>query len=187
MEEVWTKECIPEKWNVAEIVPISKKGDLTRPDNYRGISIINSALKIFTSTLARKLGEYIERYPDILGREQSAFRRYEETVSQTLALIEIIEQRKKMGLITHVAFLDLTKAYDKVPHSALLWRCKSILPRKLWNLVKALYVDLRFTVKQMKRPTGFNVESLPILCGVRQECLTSPILFSRDILLDFSF
>lgn len=188
IKSIWKREEIPTKWNLAEIVPVPKKGDLSKPGNYRGISIMNSALKVFCTILAGKIATFVERH-EILGKEQSAFRKYEETVSQTLALTEIIEQRKKRGLATHVAFLDLTKAYDKVPHSALLWRCKSVLPKKLWSLVKALYQDPRFTIKQLRKSpfSNFSIESLPVLTGVRQGCPTSPILFNlfiRDILKD---
>ena len=36
------RQEIPENWTKAVIIPIHKAGDLKNPDNYRGISLLNS-------------------------------------------------------------------------------------------------------------------------------------------------
>jgi hypothetical protein len=61
---VWKKEEIPANWQMAIIFPVYKKGDKLNCSNYRVISLLNAAYKIFTNTLARYLEVYTE---EILG------------------------------------------------------------------------------------------------------------------------
>jgi hypothetical protein len=45
--QVWEKERIHEEWKETIIVPIHKRGDRDRCENYRGIALGNAADKIF--------------------------------------------------------------------------------------------------------------------------------------------
>ena len=38
---------IPEEWRTAIFIPIHKNGDRNNPDNYRGISLLNTGYKIY--------------------------------------------------------------------------------------------------------------------------------------------
>ncbi|KAL9988465.1 hypothetical protein ACROYT_G002914 [Oculina patagonica] len=44
---IWKVQCVPEDWKKSLIVKVSKKGDLTQCDNYRGISLLSVPSKIF--------------------------------------------------------------------------------------------------------------------------------------------
>ena len=48
---------IPKEWQTCAIVPILKKGDAKDPNNYRGIALINTMLKIMTKILACRIKE----------------------------------------------------------------------------------------------------------------------------------
>jgi len=43
----WIYGDIPEEWRTAIVIPIHKKGDRNNPDNYRGISLLNTGYKIY--------------------------------------------------------------------------------------------------------------------------------------------
>ena len=53
-----------------------------------------------------------------LSQAQSGFRKREETISQFLVMAEIVRRRHLTGLPTLGIFIDLIKAYDRVPHEA---------------------------------------------------------------------
>ena len=49
----WIYGDIPEEWRTAIVIPIHKKGDKNNPDNYRGISSLNTVYKIYSNLLQR--------------------------------------------------------------------------------------------------------------------------------------
>jgi hypothetical protein len=52
---------IPEMWTIGMIMPIYKnKGDPGNPDSYRGITLVSSVGKVFTSILNSRLTKYAD-------------------------------------------------------------------------------------------------------------------------------
>ncbi len=52
--KLWEEEMIPEDWSMSIVLPLFKKGDRRACNNYRGISFIDVAAKVFVSLLHRK-------------------------------------------------------------------------------------------------------------------------------------
>jgi hypothetical protein len=55
---IWQGKIPPESWQKAIIVPLHKKGDIKKCENYRGISLLNSGYKIYAHIIKNKLYEY---------------------------------------------------------------------------------------------------------------------------------
>lgn len=55
MEDIWKSEKVVKDWKDAEIVHISKKGDLKKCDNWRGISLLDLVGKVFARILQDRL------------------------------------------------------------------------------------------------------------------------------------
>ena len=51
----WIYENIPEEWRTAIVIPVYKKGDGNNPDNYSGISLLNTGYKIYSKIIAKRL------------------------------------------------------------------------------------------------------------------------------------
>ncbi|OMJ27742.1 LINE-1 reverse transcriptase-like protein [Smittium culicis] len=172
-KEMWDTERMPEQMDPSIVVPIHKKGDKRDPNNYRGISLIPTLAKIVSKIVARRLCA-IDNKHDILAKEQAGFRTREECVAQATALYEVVRRRKISGLSTWIGFIDFAKAYDRVPHEALLRKIKTAgIGGKLYRVIEALYRSPKMCVRvgdRLSKTVEYN-------CGVRQGCPASPMLF----------
>jgi len=61
VRQIWEEERIPEEWKETIIVPIHKRGDRVRCENYRGIAMGNAAYKIM-SKYWEKLNHILKSY-----------------------------------------------------------------------------------------------------------------------------
>ena len=71
MTDIWEKGRVVKDWQDAEIVPIPKKGDLRRCDNWRGISLLDVCGKVF----ARILQDRLQVVTEVLPESQCGFMR----------------------------------------------------------------------------------------------------------------
>ena len=53
--QAYTEGSIPERLKTLVIVIVPKKSDLTKPDNYRGISFISLVMKLYDRMIMNKL------------------------------------------------------------------------------------------------------------------------------------
>ena len=106
---------IPEEWDKAEICPIYKqKGDYLKCENYRGISLMCIVAKQYESVLEARLRRATE---DKLDPWQHGFRKGVGTCDMIFALRvrQLIEKHWEFNTYLYVAFLDLEKAFDRIP------------------------------------------------------------------------
>ncbi|MCO5577730.1 hypothetical protein L7F22_031562, partial [Adiantum nelumboides] len=137
---------LPETSSTSVVVYIPKKGDLSNPDNYRGISLIPISLKLLTSLLINKISAKLEERNFFL-RGQTGFRNQEECVAQVIALKEIVLRRKFIKKPTYAAYIDFEKAYDTVPHEALFLKMEAAgIGGRVMNYFRALYQSSKVPV-----------------------------------------
>ena len=158
-------------------MPIPKKGDLPLPLNYRGISLIPIAAKIYNKLLLNRLVPAVD---PLLRNNQNGFRRGRSTISQILALRRIIEEMKRLNRDFTICFVDFRKAFDSVNREAMF----NILPLygiplPIITAIKALYTDTQATVLTPDGETDF----FTIEAGVLQGDTLAPFLFI--IVLDY--
>ena len=104
-----TNNISPSIWLQSQIIPIPKKGDLTLPTNYRGISLLPIAAKFYKKLLLNRLRPKIE---PILCKNQNGFRPDRSTLGQILTLRRIIEEIKFCNQTASIIFVDCSKAFD---------------------------------------------------------------------------
>jgi hypothetical protein len=71
VNKAWITESIPQEWEEGLICQIHKKGDPLECHNYRSITLLNIACKIFSNILYKRLLPHVER---IIGNYQHGFR-----------------------------------------------------------------------------------------------------------------
>jgi hypothetical protein len=58
--KIWEEETLPTEWTEGIICPIYEKGDRTICSNYRPITLLNVAYKIFTILINNRLSSTVE-------------------------------------------------------------------------------------------------------------------------------
>ena len=91
-------------------------GDRKQCTNYRGISLFSLPGKVFAKRLERKCREILESK---LEDGQCGFRLGCSTADQIFTLKQIFEKSWKYGKDLFACFVDLEKAYDRVPRDKL--------------------------------------------------------------------
>ena len=161
----------PWQWLTNKIVPVPKKGDLTLMNNYRGISLMSIAAKLYNKMLLERLRPIVD---EVLRRNQAGFRRSRSTVDQICALRRIFEgvAYKKIPLVA--TFVDFKKAFDSV-NRARLFEIMQLygIPDKLIDAVKKLYNGSKAVVAV----NGKISESFEVTSGVLQGDVLAPFLF----------
>lgn len=177
LNHVFKYRKIPAEWNDCIVVPIHKKDDRMNPNNYRGISLICTAAKILTKILANRLMS-VSIENQLICREQLGFMRNEECLAQAACLLECCQRRRFKDAPTSLLFLDLKKAYDLVPHDALVNRLKRLgIGLRMTRFILELYANTFMRI----RVTNDLSERIAYERGVRQGCPMSPILFNLYI------
>ena len=170
-EEIWEKEEIPAEWKEGYLIKIPKKGDLSRCDNYRGITLLSVPGKI----LNRIILERIKGKMDQTLREQHAgFRQDRSCTDQIATLRIIVEQSIEWNSSLYINFVDYEKAFDSVDRETL-WKVLRHygVPKKLVNIIKNSYEGMTCRVIH----EGQLTKNFEVKTGVRQGCLLSPFLF----------
>ncbi|VDP49667.1 unnamed protein product [Schistosoma curassoni] len=88
-KKIWEEEQIPMDWKVGHLVKIQKKGDLSKCENYRGITLLSLPGKVFNRVLLNRLKDAV----DVQLREQQAgFRKDRSCTDQSATPRIIVEQ-----------------------------------------------------------------------------------------------
>ncbi len=163
---------IPRDMLRGEIRPIIKNsiGKISDSDNYRPITISTNCLKIFEYCISDHLCNSLP-----LSTRQFGFRKNTSTLMATTILKEIIMNYKDAGSSVYAAFIDLSKAFDKVNHSKLILKLiDSNTSPVIVNILKHIYENQLVSV-------SFNdcsSSSWLLGNGVRQGSVISPLLFN---------
>ena len=173
--QVWSSESVPKDWTSAILIPVFKKGDKRLCSNYRGISLIDIAAKVFTSLLLKRF----QMARDKRTRpNQSGFRPGRSCTDQIHNLRRILEQRWSYQQKTLLCFIDFAAAFDSLDRSSL-WKIMEAdgIPPKLLRMIQAYYHSTCTTV----RVNGIESETFEVRTGVRQGCALSPTLFNYAV------
>jgi len=117
IEHIWITETLPSKWLEGALCPLHKKGDKLICDNYRGISLLNSAYKVFAKILFNRLLPHAET---VIGDYQCGFRPNRSTSDQIFNVRLILQRGREFNVTTHHLFIDFKSAYDKIKRGELL-------------------------------------------------------------------
>ena len=164
-------ERMPEEWRDSILIPIFKnKGDVQSCSNYRGIKLISTSMKLWERVVERRLRSELT-----FSEQQYGFMPGKSTTDALFALRVLLEKYREGQKELHCGFVDLEKAYDKVPREEV-WYCmrKSGLAEKYVGIVQDMYDD---SITAVRCAVGVT-EGFEVKVGLHQGSALSPCLFA---------
>jgi hypothetical protein len=168
---IFRSNKMPEEWRRSTLVPIFKnKGDVQSCTNYRGIKLMSHTMKLWERVIEHRL-----RRLTSVTKNQFGFMPGRSTMEAIFLVRQLMERYREKKKDLHMVFIDLEKAYDKIPRNVMWWALeKHKVPTKYITLIKDMYDNVVTSV----RTSDGDTDDFPIKIGLHQGSALSPYLFT---------
>ena len=110
-----TEGSIPEDWKSSVVLPIyNGKGDPTECGSYKGIKLLEHAMKVAERIFEHRIRQQIE-----IDDMQFGFMKGKGTTDAIFMARQIQENLRVKGKKLYFGFVDLEKAFDRVPREVI--------------------------------------------------------------------
>ena len=163
----------PDVLKIACVTALFKAGDKLDPNNYRPISSLPLLNKVFEKLIHKRLTSFFESH-EIFTNKQFGFRKNMSTFDAVNNLLnniyEAMDDKEFLGAV----FIDLSKAFDTVPHNILLKKLEHYGIRGVALKLIESYLSNR---KQFLSLDGIRSSMEDVKIGVPQGSVLGPLLF----------
>ena len=168
-----TRCRIPQLWRKAKVIALPKpKKDPSKPENYRPISLLSHALKLFERLIYNRIAGILD---PLMINEQCGFRSGRNSTGQILNMCQFIEDSFEKKQMIGAVFVDLTAAYDTVNKRIMLQKLFDLtLDQHLTSMIGELLSNRRFFVQMGPRRSTWRKAKN----GLPQGGVLAPLLFN---------
>ena len=131
---------------------------------------MSHTLKLFERIIDGRLRKEVS-----IGKQQLGFMKGVGTTDGIFTIRQMMEKYREKQQVLHMAFIDLEKAYDRIPRD-VVWRClrERGVPEKYVRTVQETYKDATTRVRSAAGIT----DSFAVQVGLHQGSALSPLLFN---------
>ena len=135
---------MPDEWALSVVIPIFKgRGDAMSCGAYRGVKLLEHAMKIVERVLEKRIRSMVN-----VDEMQFGYMPGKGTVDAVFILRRLQEEYRDKGKKLYMCFVDLEKAFDRVPRKVMEWAMrKRGLPEAIVRAVMSLYEGARTRVR----------------------------------------
>ena len=165
------EQKIPKSWETGTITRLYKgKGTKGKCSNERGITVSSNMGKLFERIINTRAKEHVT-----ISDAQAGGKEKRATTDHLLILKEIITSQKEKKKPIYIAYLDVTKAYDKAWLTGIMYALnKNGLKGPIWNIVRKLNLNLKGVIKTKDGPT----RTIAIQDSIRQGGVLSVLMYA---------
>ena len=163
-------DSMPMEWRSSVLVPLYKgKGDVRECGSYRGVKLLEHGMKVIERVIERRLRSTIE-----INEMQCGFMPGKGTVDALFIVRMLQEKYAKKKKKLYMCFVDLEKAFDRVPRKVIEWSLrKKGVEERLVKVIMNMYLEAKTKVR-----VGSTLSSaFDVGVGVHQGSILSPFLF----------
>ena len=166
----------PLHFKEAKVIMLPKPNKtLDTPKNYRPVSLTNTIGKVFERIIHGRLMGHLLR-GEFFHENQHGFKPRTGGTDQILKIVDDVKAGNRCFRNSVLVSLDLEKAFDKVWHDGLIYKCAQIpdMPVTLKKLTASFLKDRKVsTIVQGRLSTPFTPQA-----GVPQGSILSPLYFN---------
>ena len=164
------EEKVPSDWEMSIIINCFKgKGDAVERGNFRGLKLLEHLMKVFERVMEKYIRDAVN-----INEMQFGFMPGRGTTDAIFITRQVQEKflAKKKDL--YFTFVDLEKAFDRVPRLVVKWALRKVgIEEWVIRVVMSMYDNAKSAVNiNGTTGEGFNVK-----VGVHQGSVLSPLLF----------
>ena len=162
---------MPDEWKTSVVVLIFKgKGDVMSCGSYRGVKLLEHAMKIVERVLKRRIRTLVN-----LNEMQFGFMPGKGTVDAIFIVRRMQEEYQKKDKKLYMCFVDMEKAFDRVPRKVMK---RAMRMKGLSEVMVRAVMSLYDGPKTRVRVGSAYSEEFEVKVGVHQGCVLSPLLFA---------
>ena len=121
------KGSFPGSLKLENIIPVHKEDEPTDKENYKPVSILPLLSKTFERLICDQLKEYLGQYLNSL---LCGFRKDHSTQHTLFRLLKKLQNELDTSGFGRTMLMDLSKAYDCLPHSLMIAKFQAYIIRK---------------------------------------------------------
>ena len=164
---------LPRQNDVRQFFPLFKKGDRSNPENYRPISLLSSASKIFEKVICKRMTKFFKKNESFTPN-QYGFRNKRSCTHAIGEVLDYIRNEMDKRNAGSACFIDLKNTFDTLDHKILLQKLEKYGFRGKILCLLTNYLENR---QQYVEHNQIRSSTKELKTGVPQGSVLGPFLF----------